>query len=274
MSATDDLFAAITADPESDAARLAYARHVAARDSERAAFIEHQVAEASSRRARRGLVRYGKDPLLLEHEGEWSRTIAKYAQSWDFDRGFIAKITIDPHLFLEYGEWLFVVAPIRSVAFLRADSDPFPMAELANSPLLARLDAIHFPREYLADKDMVELARSPHLGHLLLLTADIPRPDLSMFETFAATPATGKLLRLLVSHDGFPGETFGDTGRDDWWGAPILGWRDMQPEGVALEMRYGYLPWLHGSTNDANEFDAAYFVANGTLPVKEPGSPV
>jgi hypothetical protein len=91
---------------------------------------------------------------------------------------------------------------------------------------------------------------------------------------FAARPLTRKCLVLLLSHEGFPGERFGDTDEVDWWGASVLGWRAMPPEGHELERTHGYLPWLHGKDNRASEFDAWYFVASGVLPVNVPGSRV
>ena len=69
------------------------------------------------------------EQLLRKHETEWVRSLAKHTTNWTFDRGFVMGISIDPRLFLEYGEWLFINAPIRVVGFF-VDDDPIPMAEL------------------------------------------------------------------------------------------------------------------------------------------------
>jgi hypothetical protein len=209
----------------------------------------------------------------LKHEREWSRTIARYAREWKFDRGFVSSITIDPHVFLEYGEWLYLNAPIRSVDFIAPDDGPFPMAELAESPLLANLDAVGFLVPTLTDEDFITFAKSAHLGRLQWMSADKQRLGPAVYEAYAAAPLTRKCIVLGLSHKDFPGEEFGETDQVDWWGAWVMDWLEMKPEGRELERKYGYLPWLH-KDNRANEFDAAYFVAQGILPVRPPGSPV
>jgi uncharacterized protein (TIGR02996 family) len=181
MSTAEDLIAAVSSDPEADPPRLAYAAYIRGSDPNRAALIEAQVEEAKIRRARRKLPPPNRHPLLLKHEAEWSRTIAKYARSWKFDRGFITSVTLDPHVFLEYGEWLYLNAPIRSVRFLPPDDGPFPMSELAASPLLAHLDAIGFLVPTLTNDDLQEFAGSPHLDHLQWVSADKKHVDLPTY---------------------------------------------------------------------------------------------
>jgi hypothetical protein len=45
-------------------------------------------------------------------------------------------------------------------------------------------------------------------------------------------------------------------------------------KGKELEQKYGYIPWLHPKDNSCYHLDAAWFVAQGILPVKQAGSPV
>jgi uncharacterized protein (TIGR02996 family) len=104
MTRYQELLTAVTSNVDDDAPRLAFAAHIRSSEPDRARFIEDQIARAGARRARRGRVDAGGHPLLRAHGAEWSRTIAKYARRWTYDRGFVAKITIEPHLFLEYGE--------------------------------------------------------------------------------------------------------------------------------------------------------------------------
>jgi uncharacterized protein (TIGR02996 family) len=271
-----ELLKAVIANPQDDLVRLAYADSVATWDLDRAAFIRRQVEEASRDRAKRDvLARHpGKDPLLREHEHEWTRTIAKYAHEWQFDRGFITEITIDPFLFLEYGEWLLVNAPIRAVQFLGVGDDVFPMNQLVASPLLARLDIIRFLPRNVSDEDLLKLTESSHARGIVEICASRKYVPMSVYEAFGSAPATRGVLSLYLSEEGFPGERFGDTGEVDFHGASIYGWMPMSPEGAALEKKYGYIPWLHPRENACHPFDAAYFVANGTLPVTKPGSRV
>jgi uncharacterized protein (TIGR02996 family) len=275
MNEEERLLVAIAADPEDDAPRLAYAEYFRASDPERATFIEKQIEKTRSRRATRSFAPSSRPDA--KREAEWTRTLAKYATSWTFDRGFVAAISIDPNLFLEYGEWLFVVAPIRKVSFVTPEDDRFPMKELAGSPLLARLDAIGLSKAGWnapepTDDDFLALAASPHLQRLLWLSADKKRLPMSVYEAFAAAPLTRKALALRLSHEGYPGEYIGDTGQDDLQGRAIQDWLPMSPEGAELEKKYGYQPWLHGKDNFCEALDAAYYVANGILPVKPAGS--
>jgi len=277
MTTEQELHKAVTANAEDDAARLAYADFIAGLDADRATFIRRQVAEAQKDRANRGTyARHpGTDPLLREHEQTWARTIAKYAREWTFDRGFITEIVIDPYLFLEYGEWLLTNEPIRFVKFLAPeDGDPFPMQELSRSPLLARLNGIGFLASTITDTDLLLLVDSPQLAHMVSISASRKHVELSVFEAFAASPVTRKLLSLDLSREAFPGEQFGETGRLDRWDGSVWDWLPMGREGHELERKYGYIPWLHHSENRCHQFDAAYFVAKGELPVRSPGAPV
>ena len=60
--------------------------------------------------------------------------------------------------------------------------------------------------------------------------------------------------RLLVFRVAwpFPGQTYAETGDEDMYGRRLHAWTGLQPEGVALEERYGYLPWLHPNDNNAD----------------------
>lgn len=174
MTSEQELMRAVTSDADDDAPRLAYADYIQTWEPERAAFIREQIEEARPDRLNRRAYsrRSGKGSLLRKHEHEWTRTIAKYATEWKFDRGFVTEIAIDPYLFLEYGEWLLVNAPIRAVEFIRPEQGDFPMKEVSSSPLLERLDRISFRQRDIRDSDLRLLAESPHLGQVMEIIAD------------------------------------------------------------------------------------------------------
>jgi hypothetical protein len=270
-----DLLSKVTENPEDDASRLAFASEIRASEPDRATFIEAQIEEAKRRRGGRYPVNsLLKHPLLTKHEEEWGHTFAKYTRSFQFDRGFITKVEMDPFMFLEYGEWLFINAPIRMVQFASPDTGEFPMAELAASPLLEHLDAISVYGPVLSGADLLELARSRHLRRLQFFAPGSKREiGEAVYEAFAAHPDTRKMLRFLVTLESFPGQRFGDAGRDDMSGAAVEDWSEMPAAGKALENTYGYIPWLHGE-NACEPFDAGYFVANHILPVKAAGASV
>lgn len=266
------LHRAVTDDPESDPARRAFAAHVRASDPDRAQLIEEQVAAAARRREGRRPVDSGPHPLIKRHP-EWTRTLAKYAQQFRFDRGFVAEIRIEPYLFLEHGEWLFINEPIRVLELSAAQGGPFPAAELADSPLLARIDALHLDAPDLTVEHVARLAESPHLDRLLVLSSQQALPvPVAVYERLAATPSTRRALRMSFSSQWFPGQDYRATGQEDLEGRPIEAWTDLPAEGKAIEARHGYVPWLHPGDNRCEPLDAAWLVAHHVLPVKPPGA--
>lgn len=273
MTRYAELLTAVTANVDDDAPRLAFAAHIRGAEPERARFIEDQIARANARRAQRGCVDTGDHPLLRSHGAEWSRMIAKYARRWTFDRGFIANITIEPYLFLEYGEWLMVNYPLQMVQLGAPDDGAFPVAALAASPLLARLEALVLRDVRLAGSELEQLLASPHLGRMRYLSLGGDRVSAASYDRIAAAPDLRKLLVLSLGDDG-PGQRFADTGRDDLQGRAVHAWTDVSPDGKALEAKHGYLPWLHPEQNWCEPLDAAWFVAQGVLPARPPGSPV
>jgi uncharacterized protein (TIGR02996 family) len=273
MTRYNELLSAVTNDPEDDTARLAFAQYIRQWEPDRAEFIEQQLKQAQHRRQVRGPRTNTDNPFLLKHEAEWTRIISKYTTRWIFDRGFITLIRIDPYLFLEYGEWLFLNAPIRIVEFSKPVDGSFPMSELTESSLLSRLDSIGFHDETLERDDIEHIAASQYLERLLVLDSINLKIDNSIYSILATNPQLRKALGVRVSREGFPGQSYEETGEYDMQDRAVYKWTDLTPQGKALEARYGYLPWLH-EENICDEFDAAWYVANGILPVKPPGSPV
>ncbi len=288
MTTTEErLVTAVTAAPHDDAPRRAYADWVRPYDAPRAKLVDVQLAWAEQRRTSRYKASHPNDPgagLVEAHQDQsrWSRTILRYASSVSYYRGFIEKVVIDPYLFLEYGEWLFTNAPIIHVAFTHPEDGPFPIGDIAQSPLLRRLDCIDICDGSLDDAGVATLAASPHFDALWL---DLSGNGLSLaaFEALAKNEATRKLLavgRWQGYRSGHPLNTYwpgqknvvtdrlknGGEGYEEEWG-PV------QPEGQALERQYGYLPWLH-KANWAYMNDARWFVERGLLPLQPPGSPV
>jgi hypothetical protein len=56
------------------------------------------------------------------------------------------------------------------------------------------------------------------------------------------------------------------------WGRYLHAWTDLPPEGVALEAKHGYLPWLRPNDNYCDPLDVRWFVERGTLPKHPVGS--
>jgi len=278
-STEEQLVLAVTSAPHDDAPRRAYADWVRPYDPDRAELIDVQLARAAdARRTRLPNSKAIEKGILAARAKDWSRTLLKYVRRADYYRGFVEEITIDPYLFLEYGEFLFVNAPMLWASFVRPEDGLFPVDELAASPLLARLNGIGL-RGLVDDAAVERFAASPHLDncHCLDLSANVL--TIRAFEALARNPSTRKLLMVTRDESG-PSETHYDpaqqyvvTDRLNRWDGFEWEMGPVKPEGQALERKYGYLPWLHHE-NVCDPLDAHWFVEHGVLPVKPVGSPV
>ena len=271
-----ELLDAIAANPEDDDLRVQYAERCRTSDPERARFIDLQMARARRRRGGDFSEPTNEEVALRKKRGaDWAHTIAKYSPRYEFDRGMVEEIAIDPHLFLERGEWLYKNAPIRHVWFGRqADPGPFPLADVLGSPLLAHLDTIVMQSKRFDDTAAESLARCPHLTRCLILDLTGNRLAIRGFTALAASPTTRRMLQIAVAPDAYhPGQRFQPTDAMDSAGADIWDWSDVSDEGKALERQYGYVPWLH-SQNWVLRLDARWLVDRGVVPVKPAGSPM
>lgn len=163
-----ELFAAVCAAPDDDAPRLAYADHVEKAEPEYAEFIRLQIARANEERIRkvpRGHM--GPRELELWHRNyaTWGRYIQRYVrdardpfefdQGWEFERGFVAFVRMEPENFIALGERLFRMAPVQHADLYDGTE---PVRPLFDSPFLARLDSLSLWRTGLTDDDAIAMA--------------------------------------------------------------------------------------------------------------------
>lgn len=163
----DEIRRAIVHDPESDQLRLAYAKSCATTDPDHANFIRLQIEDRNLLRSREDStkVSIAARELLNRpgHKERWAGPIADQVGWYDFGRGFVEDIEIAAAEFLEQGEKLYSLAPVRRL-YLKSVA---PVAEaLFNSPLLDRIVCIGLEAQKLNDQHMALLAASPYLGHL------------------------------------------------------------------------------------------------------------
>ncbi len=275
------LYDAVLAAPDDDGPRHAYAEYIRPYDAARAELITLQLARSATQRTTRyrdGLPTTRERRLLQDDSEQWSRTLLRYARRVEYHRGFVGSISIDPFLFLEYGEWLFANAPLCDVRFVMAESVPFPMADLINSPLLERLTGVSITH-CLDDGSVIRLAGSPYLKNCMWLDLSHNILSFAAFDAIARSPSLRQLLFLVRDTTGdrlshyFPGQRLVATDRLNRWDGVITEWGPVSPEGQQLERELGYIPWLHRD-NFCKPYDARWFVEHGVLPVKPVGSPV
>ncbi len=169
-----ELLAAVSAAPDDDAPRLAYAEYIQGSDPEYAEFIRLQIARVTDERARRaprGWMKGRELELWHRNYAKWGHYIQRYVrdardpnaydQGWEFDRGFIAFARMEPGNFVALGQRLFDLAPIQH-ADLYGGSEP--VGPLFASPYLARLDSLNLSRTQLTDDDAVAIANCEALS--------------------------------------------------------------------------------------------------------------
>jgi uncharacterized protein (TIGR02996 family) len=151
MPTSEQLLDAISAHPDDDAPRLAYAQMVEASEPEYAEFCRLQIARAARERAARA-PRGAPDPrerqLLRRFNLKWAHYVEKFCREsprdpdddgWGFERGHIAFMRMEPENFLALGERLFRMAPVQHVELTGGEE---PMAPLFASRLLERLHSL------------------------------------------------------------------------------------------------------------------------------------
>lgn len=189
----------ISAEPENDFLRLAFADWLEERDrpgdTERAEFIRVQceLAKMTSGDPRRQEFEKKEAALLKAHENEWARPLRDLVSAVEFRRGFPYHVEIKAASFLEHAENLFSRAPIQSARIINLD--PEDVAALANSEHLRNLTSLNLSGNYIYGEGAAALANSECLRNLTSLDLS----DNYIYDEGAAALANSEHLRNLTS---------------------------------------------------------------------------
>jgi uncharacterized protein (TIGR02996 family) len=151
MTEGEILLQAVRASPEDMTLRLVYSDWFEEQgDQARADYIRLQLPPDGVERG---------DELLYRHRMRWDGAVLRRLNAgplrgqvhsrkgpvhrWEYRRGFIESITVQPAAFLAHGEELLQIGPIHEVHFIRG---PVDWPELAQSGLLAGLRTIFVRR--------------------------------------------------------------------------------------------------------------------------------
>jgi uncharacterized protein (TIGR02996 family) len=197
MTPNEAFLQAILEDPDDDAPRLIYADWLEERGDPRGEFIRLQcdLARMGQGDPRCPALQYQEQQLLGAHRAEWLGPLPQGTILYEpiFRRGFLEAVSLEPRTFLELGEQLFRLHPLRRLSFPGPDEER-RFAALAASPLLARLTALCI--HGITDRAAEVLAASPHLTRLTAL--DLPRGRLGPIGTraLASSPSLQQLNSL------------------------------------------------------------------------------
>jgi uncharacterized protein (TIGR02996 family) len=155
-----------------DAPRLVFADWLDERggpdDADRAEFIRLQCELA--RLAEEGPGRPAREAreqeLLTAHGKRWLGPLGKWVSAPVWRRGFPEEVAVGVRKFLDHGEEIFRLAPLRAVKLLRLNQTSNGPADVAACPLLEKLRGLDLQGSLLGDEGLAALLGSPYLGHV------------------------------------------------------------------------------------------------------------
>lgn len=255
MPQDDMLLSAILADPDNDSPRLAYAARMDAERNQRGAFIRLQLALARFDAARGDPIRtmYAIDSqeYLDQFGSEWAAPIASLVPRYEFHRGFVSRVKLAARDFLDRAPQLFALAPIQHLDL--TDSAGI-VRELFDSPYLDRIRSLDLAQNSLTDADVKFLADSDHVSELRWLSLAVNNIHEPGLEFLAASKNLPQLRFVnFTANPVDPGEQYAyDQGLivDKW----------LPEAGIALERKYGVLPWLHFEAQTSRDFPPSRFI--------------
>jgi hypothetical protein len=100
------------------------------------------------------------DDLLRTHGREWAGRLAKLVNTYTFELGLIAQVTIDAATFVEHGEELVRLAPLLH---LLVDA-PVDLEKLCAMPMLRQISTVIFEGgDWIGDREAEIFASSPNV---------------------------------------------------------------------------------------------------------------
>jgi len=223
MSEREALHRAICENPDEDTPRLVFADWLDEHDEpERAEFIRLQIEIAQLPEGKKKQKRQVREKELLDaHKEVWSEPLKPFYASYYsgiyahhyappvvFRRGFVETIAMDATAFIEHGEDVFALSPIRELR----QQDCADFAELAKCKHLLRLRSLNLSGSVLSSdgSDSPVLLRSKYLANLTALTArgfdDNGHLDADGLRAIAGSRHLTKLASLDLSNNWILGE--------------------------------------------------------------------
>jgi uncharacterized protein (TIGR02996 family) len=197
MNTGDALLQAILDEPDDNNLRLIYADWLQDHgEPDRAEFIRLDVALYARHPAGEGQTPLlGHDPeghrigtlrneLLDRHRKAWFGAIARLADHYHIERGFVVYFDTTALKFARQADRLFAAAPVADRVWLERVGSNIPA--VAARPELARVRELGFSMTTLDSAGIRHLCQSPHLGNLRRLIAAEGRIGPDGCETIAA----------------------------------------------------------------------------------------
>jgi uncharacterized protein (TIGR02996 family) len=195
MTHDDAFLQAILEDPDDDGLRLIFADWLEEQGQPRGEFIRTQctLAGLPPGDRRRPLLEAREQQLLARHRDQWLGSLRSLAYLWGFRRGFAEEITLPATAFLSHADTIFRSTPVLLARLLNSASC---LDELASSPYLARLTALHLTDNRIGNAGLMTLLETADLGRLATLRLGNNGLGDAGVEALAECPRLGSLTTL------------------------------------------------------------------------------
>jgi uncharacterized protein (TIGR02996 family) len=211
MSMQEAFLRSILEAPDEDAPRLAYSDWLEDNgDPAQAEFIRVQCRLAALDEddpARRDLQRREYD-LLADHWGEWAAPLVGRVSCWQFQRGFVERVTLRAGEFLKEARWLLDFAPVRELHV--RDPDPEDVRALLASKHIRRITRLNLDHAGLGDAGLALLAGAPNLAGLTDLSLRFNKVGKTGLTALAGSPHLGSLRSLDLTANDLPRHALGE----------------------------------------------------------------
>jgi uncharacterized protein (TIGR02996 family) len=159
---------AILDDPDDEGLRLIFADWLEEQGQPRGEFIRTQctLARLPAADPRRPLLEAREQFLLATYREEWLGSLRSLAYLWGFRRGFAEEVTLPASVFLGHADTIFRSTPVRLARLLNCASC---LPDLAHSPFLTRLTALHLTDNQIGNAGLMRLVDAADLDRLATL---------------------------------------------------------------------------------------------------------
>jgi hypothetical protein len=235
--------AAVVRDPDDDDARLAAAARARVLGDPRAELIELQVARGRLRRGGRpaSWKEAGREQALVEELGP--AVVAEVSagvelRGWELDRGFLARVTLDPASFVAGFSALRARAPVQHLDLVDLGGR---LPELLAHPAMSGIRSLGLAGLSIGDAGAAALAAASSLAGLRWLELGRTGVGDDGIEALAASPILAAA--RYVGLAGNPGEDPRERALHVDIDETVLD-VELPARGRQLIARYGERPWL------------------------------
>ena len=242
---SEELYRAVLAAPDRNGPRRRYAEYLERGGDELGEYIRLAIDWDRRRLTTHARVARAAE-LHTKLRDRQAAPVAPWTRLHQRDRGLVAMVEMDGRTFLEHADDVFAVAPIQHLDLVETKS---MFAEIAGSPLLARVQSLRLSENDLGDAEAGLLAASPHVRRLLYLDLGSNRIGEAGLDAIAASSTLVALRQLHF------GRNLVESPVDKWSSDGVSGlvfYAGTGPLQAVLERKYGTKAWMHPSEGDVN----------------------